>query len=140
MYSMYTRSMSIVLSVYLSYLIYEQLCTNSEFRHPKRHTNREISCGPHRSMVRYAAFFSTDQVNPHHRKRLYYRFPPYSVARCLRCGAVRCGAVRIFGGGSPRCGSTRCGPVLLNVKSLRFGKTAQNRIAPLKKKRTREKA
>ena len=57
-------------------------------------------------------FFSTVQLNPHRKKRLFHGLPRH----ILRCGAVRflfrtvrCGAVR--------CGAVRCGAVLLEAKS-----------------------
>ena len=69
-------------------------------------------------------FFSTDQLNPHRKKRLFYGLPPYSAVRCdafffwiiLRCGAVlifvllesygavRCGLFDAKSYGAVRCG------------------------------------
>ena len=68
------------------------------------------------------AFFPTDQVNPHLRKRLYYVFPPNPTGRC---GTVRCGfsflmilrwvAVRIFDFENP---TVRCGAVIPHRTAL----------------------
>ena len=61
---------------------------------------------------RYGArrFFSTDQLNPHRKKRLFYGLPPYST--------VRCGAVRFFA----FYGAVRCGFFFLeSYGAVRFG-------------------
>ena len=60
--------------------------------------------------TRWAAIFSTEQVNPHRRKCLFYGCPPHSAVRCdaVRCGTGRGGAGR---GGAVRCGAVCC-PVL----------------------------
>ena len=82
---------------------------------------------------RYGArpFFSTDQLNPHRKKRLFYRWPPYSTVRCgavfkiciptVRCVSffffltVRCGADRFFSR-ILRCGTAVYSAVLLQAK------------------------
>ena len=108
-------------------LVY-QLCTNSAILSLIRRMNRDIWHGSHSSTIRCAAFFSTNQLNWHRKKRLFYGLPPYSTVRCgefffltiLRCGAffcfLRCRAVRNF-----VCRILRCGAVLLRDKIVRCG-------------------
>ena len=97
-------------------------------------------------------FFSTDQLNPHLEKRLFYGLPPYSTVRCgafsllmiLRRGAVRCrvfffvffrcGAVRIFFFQNP---TVRCGAVLIEAKS--YGAVWCGLTAPHRKKKPHRK-
>ena len=72
---------------------------------------------------RYGAWrlFSTDQLNPNRKKRLFYGLPPYST---VRFGAfffvfdnptVRCGAFFVF------YGAVRCGFFAEFYGAVRFG-------------------
>ena len=106
-------------------------------------------------------FFSTDQLNPHRKKRLFYGLPSYSTVRCgavfkntyrtnysygavrfvclftVRCGADRfflefCGAVRR---GFVRGKILRCGAV--QCGAVRCGAVKPHRTTPHRKKKAR---
>ena len=101
-----------------------------------------VAFGTAHMVRRYGArrFFSTDQLNPHRKRRLFYGLPPYSTVRCgsffLLSIILRCGAVR-FLFFTVRCGAdflqnstVRCGSVLLEAKSYACGSVKPHRTAP----------